>query len=223
MGSAPADPVQRIPAGILTPAFGEHPELAVHTLHICGKHHALVAVPLRGGGDQPGIFQRAGVDAYLVRAAFQHPVKILQRVDAAAHGQRDKNFSRYSGQDVGKKGASLKAGGDIVKHQLVRPGGVVQPCHLHRVGYVLDALKVRALDHPAIAHVQTGDDAFGYHKDPSFSVLHQLHAAGKVQRAGVQTFAQNRRCRAHLLQFQQLCLGGDAAAGGKGHPGHLGR
>ena len=24
-----------------------------------------------------------------------------------------------------------------------------------------------------------------------------------------------------LLQFQQLCLGGDAAAGRKGHPGHL--
>ena len=38
MRHAPADPVQRIPAGILAPALGEHPELAVHPLHVRREH-----------------------------------------------------------------------------------------------------------------------------------------------------------------------------------------
>ena len=43
---APGYPVQRIPAGVFAAALGEHPELAVHTLHVGGEHHALVAVAL---------------------------------------------------------------------------------------------------------------------------------------------------------------------------------
>ena len=34
MRHAPADPFQRVPAGILAPALGKHPELAVHPLHV---------------------------------------------------------------------------------------------------------------------------------------------------------------------------------------------
>ena len=41
---APADPVQRIPAGVLAAALGEYPELAVHPFDIRREHHALVAV-----------------------------------------------------------------------------------------------------------------------------------------------------------------------------------
>ena len=145
MRHAPADPVQRVPTGILAPTLGEHPELAVHPLHVRREHHALVAVFPGRRRDEAGVPQSARVDADLIGTAFQHPVKILQRVDAAAYGQRDEDLTGHPGQDIGEQSTALKAGGDIVEHQLVGTGSVVHPGHLHRVGHVPDALKVCAL------------------------------------------------------------------------------
>ena len=193
---APADPVQCIPAGVLAPALGEHPELAVHPLHIGREHHALVAVALCCRRDEVGIFECARVDADLVRAALEHPVKIFQRVDAAAHRERDKNFAGDAGQDIRKQRPALEAGGDIVEHQLVGTGSVVHAGHFHRVGHVPDAFKVRALDHAAIAHIKAGNNAFGDHVvSPPFTPVPAARSAqGPV-----------RRCTGSCLKWQRQC------------------
>ena len=176
MLGAPGDPVQRIAAGILAPTLGKDAELAVHPLDVGGEDDALVAIALGCSRDQAGVLQRTGVDADLVGPALEHPVEILQRVDAAAHGQRDEDLARHLGEDIGEEGAALKAGRDVVEHQLIGPGGVVEPGHFHRVGHIPDALKVRALDHPAIPDIQTGNDAFCDHfRSPPFNSAPVLH------------------------------------------------
>ena len=193
---APADPVQCIPAGVLAPALGEHPELAVHPLHIGREHHALVAVALCCRRDEVGIFECARVDADLVRTALEHPVKIFQRVDAAAHRERDKNFAGDAGQDIREQRPALEAGGDIVEHKFICTGSVVHAGHFHRVGHVPDAFKVRALDHAAIAHIKAGNNAFGDHViSPPFTPAPAARSAqGPV-----------RRCTGSCLKWQRQC------------------
>ncbi len=110
-----------------------------------------------------GSSQRARVDADLIGPALEHPVEVVQRVDAAAHGEGDEDLAGHPGKDVGEEGAALGAGRDVVEHQLVGTGRVVHPGHLHRVGHILDALEVRSLDDPPAADVQTGNDAFCDH------------------------------------------------------------
>ena len=86
---------------------------------------------------------------------------------------------------VGEEGAALGAGRDVVEHQLVRAGRVVHPGYLHRVGHVLDALEVRALDDPPAADVQTGNDAFCDHGlAPCFctSATQRLRSSAPVYR-----------------------------------------
>ena len=77
------------------------------------------------GHAEPLVVGGQDLDADLVRAALEHPVKIFQRVDAAAHRQRDKDLAGNFPQNIGEQAAALNAGGDVVKHQLVGAGVVV--------------------------------------------------------------------------------------------------
>ena len=121
----PCDPVQRVPARILAPALGKNAELAVHPLDVCREDDALVAVPLGRRRDEVGVLEGSRVDTDLIGPALEHPVKIFQRVDAAAHGEGDEDFAGHPGQDLREEGAALKTGRDVVKHQLIGPGSVV--------------------------------------------------------------------------------------------------
>ena len=165
--NAPDGPLHGVQAGILPAALGEDVELPVHALDVHGEHHALVAVLLGRRADDGGVRDGAGVHAHLVRAALQNPVKVLQRLDAAAHGQGYEDLAGYLPQNIGKEGAPFRGGGDIVKHQLVRSGGIIKPGHLHRVCHVPQALEVHALHHPAVFHVQAGNDPFCQHQPTS--------------------------------------------------------
>ena len=133
-------PIQRIDAGVLAPAFGKQHKFAVHTFNIGGKHHALVAVFLRCRRDDARVADGAGVYADLVGTAFQHTVEVVQRVDAAAHRQRDKDLAGNFPQNIGEQAAALNAGGDVVKHQLVCAGCVVVARHFDRGGHVLQEI-----------------------------------------------------------------------------------
>jgi hypothetical protein len=56
--------------------------------------------------------------------------------------------------------AAVDAGGDVEKSDLVGALLVVAAGDFHRVAGVADVLEFHALDHPAVVHVQAGDDAF---------------------------------------------------------------
>ena len=70
---APRDPVQRIAAGVLPPAFGKDPEPAVHPLDVRREDDALVAVALGRRRDEVRVLESAGVDADLVGPTLAHP------------------------------------------------------------------------------------------------------------------------------------------------------
>ena len=77
-----------------------------------------------------------------------------------------KTVLRRSREDVGEEPPPLGGGGDVVEHQLVRAAGAVVFRQLHRGGDIRQTGEIDALDHPAVPHVQAGDDAFGNHLPP---------------------------------------------------------
>ena len=157
------DPLDGLHARVLAAALGEHAELAVHPLDIGRQHHALVTVALSGLIDQIGVADGSRVDRHLVGTALQHAVEVLQGVDAAPHGQGDEDGGGHLAEDIGKEGAALHRGGDVVEHQLVGAAVGVEFAQLHRGGHVAHSLKVDALDHAAVSDVQTGDDSLCDH------------------------------------------------------------
>ena len=161
--NAAADPFDRLHAGVFAAAPGEDAEDAVHALDVGREYDALAAVAFGSRFDQLGVADCAGVDADLVRAALEHAVKIVERVDAAAHGERNKHLFCRFGQNVGKQPSALGGGRNIIENELVRPAGAVELCQLHRRGDVAEALKVDALDHAAVLDVQAGYDALCDH------------------------------------------------------------
>ena len=97
----------------------------------------------------------------LVGTALQDPVKVLQGSDAAAHCQWNEDLGCHAAEDVREEVPALSRGGDVIEHQLVSPGIVVEPSHLHRVCQVPESPKVDALHHPAVPDVETWDNALG--------------------------------------------------------------
>ena len=59
------------------------------------------------------------VDTHLVGTSSQQTVDVAQFVDAAADGERDVDFARHTAHHIGERFATLVAGGDVEKHQLI--------------------------------------------------------------------------------------------------------
>ena len=149
-----ADPVNGFHTGIVSAAARKDAEHTVHTFDVDRKHHALPAVTLCCLPDQGRIFDRAGVDADLIRPALQHAVKILQGLDAAADGQ---------GENIGKNPPPITGSGNIIKNQLVRACIAVISAQLHRRGNIAQVLKIDAFDNAPVLHVQTWNNSLGDH------------------------------------------------------------
>ena len=165
---AVADPADGLHPRVVPASPGEDPELALHPLHVGGEDHALAAVPQGGLADQVGVADGPGVYAHLVRPALEDPVKVLQGVDAAPHGEGDEHPAGGLAEDVGEQPPALGGGGDVVKHQFVGPALGVVLRQFDGGVHVVEAFKVDPLHHPAVLHVQAGDDAFGDHSCAPF-------------------------------------------------------
>lgn len=152
------DPADGLHPRVVPASPGEDPELALHPLHVGGEDHALAAVPQGGLADQVGVADGPGVHAHLIRPALEDPVKVLQGVDAAPHGEGDEHPAGGLAEDVGEQPPALGGGGDVVKHQLVGPALGVVLRQFDGGVHVVEAFKVDPLHHPAVLHVQAGDD-----------------------------------------------------------------
>ena len=159
----PADPIDGVHAGVVPAAPGEHREPAVRPGHIHRQNHALVPVDIRRLFNQVRIPDRTGVDRNLVRPALQHPVKILNRVDAAAHRKRNEDGGGHFLQDVREQLPSLSGCGDVIEHQLICAVVTVILPQFHRGGHIGQSLEVHTFHHPSVFHVQAGDNSFRNH------------------------------------------------------------
>ena len=126
-------------------------------------HHALRAEHLGQLADQLGTRQRGGVDRDLVGAGVEHGLGVVRRADPAADHERDEHVVGGPPRQLDDRLAPLVRGGDVEEHQLVGALGVVASGQLHRVAGVAQADEVGPLDHPALVHVETGDDALQGH------------------------------------------------------------
>ena len=159
-----ADPFDAVHTGVFPAALGEHVERAVDALDVGGDDDTLVTEALRGFSDEIRIADGARVDGHLVGAAGQHPVEVVEGVDAAADRERDEDLRSRPGQDVGEQFPSFKGRGDVVKHQFIGAALAVVAGQRHRVRDVLDSFKIDALHDTSVADVETGNDAFRDHR-----------------------------------------------------------
>src|SRR5690606_22190347 len=165
--------------GGLAPAVGEDlPAVrltgAGDALGINGHDNALGAEAVGGFADEVRVEYRGRVDGYLVGTSVEQVADILHGAHATADGER---VDRLAGDALdGMQGgiAAFMGGSDVEEGDLVGTLLVVAAGDLHRVAGVTDVLELHALDHPAVFHVQAGNDAFG-----------QAHVSLQIRRAHV--------------------------------------
>ncbi len=124
-----------------------------------GQHHALAAEPLRGARDEGGVLDGGGVDADFVRSRTEQFLKVLHGADAAPYRHGDVDTLHRPAHHVRHRFAGLVGGGDVQKDDLIGSLLGVVGRQLHRVACVPDVDEVDPLDHPAVPHVQTGNDS----------------------------------------------------------------
>ena len=153
------------------PWFPHPPRVDVH-------HRGTAAELPRHLRDQLRRAHRRRVNTDLLGARLDEPRGVLQRANAAAHGERHENLFGHPPHHVEQDGTPFVTGADVEEHQLVGPVLLVAAGDLDGVAGVAEVEEVGALDHAAAVHVQTGDDAFGQHDG------YQLLAGVRTSRFG---------------------------------------
>ena len=160
----PAGPGDRIEAGVLPATLDIHvPATGGAGPGVDGHDDALAAEALRTAGHQLGITHGGGVEAHLVGTGPQQRGDALNAADPTAHGEGDRDRLGAATHQLHQGGAALVAGGDVEKDQLIGPRCAVATGQFHRVTGIPQTHEVHPLHHPAIGHVETGDDPLGNH------------------------------------------------------------
>src|SRR5690606_27550843 len=114
-------------------------------------------------GHQFGALQRRAVDRDLVGAGVQHFSRIANTANAAGDTERNIDDPRDALDPVAIDPSPLRAGGDVVEHQLVRAGVAIAQRQLDDVADIDVATEANAFDHATVADVQTRNDAPAQH------------------------------------------------------------
>ena len=81
-----------------------------------GQHDALAAEFFCAVRNEPRIFYGRAVDGNFIRARFEHDAHVLDRANAAADRERNKNLSRATFSDLDHGAASLVRSSDVEKN-----------------------------------------------------------------------------------------------------------
>ena len=88
-------------------------------------------------------------------------MEILQRTDAASHGEGHKDLTSRPLHHV-RHGIPVIAGSrDVQEDDLIRSLIGIKFCQLHRIAGVPDMNEVDPFDYPAVPDIQAGDDPLG--------------------------------------------------------------
>ena len=159
-GCDPPGPVNRVEAGGLASAMGEHfPAARPGALGVDGAHDALGAIAPRRVRDELRILDARGVDRHLVGAGVEQAADVVDRAHAAADRQRDEDLRRYIFDYRQDEIAPVAAGRDVEERKLVRALLVVAPRDFHRIAGIAEADEVHPLDHTPGGNVKAGNDA----------------------------------------------------------------
>ena len=93
---------------------------------------------------------------------------VVERADAAAHGERHEDLLGRAADHVEHDVAPFVAGRDVEKDQLVGPFLLVPRGNLDRVAGIAQVQEVGPLDHAAAVDVQTGNHTLGEHRRDAF-------------------------------------------------------
>ena len=104
---------------------------------------------------------RSGVDGDLVGARPEQRVDVGHRRHAATDGERNEDGLGRSSDDVERRLAALRRGGDVEESQLVSTLSVVSSSKLDRVTSVAQADEVDPLDYSPVMDIQARDDPDG--------------------------------------------------------------
>src|ERR687898_730249 len=163
-------PFERVEPGRLTGAVDEDlvarrdARTGADVLDLGAEHDALPAERLGAVPDDLRIPDGHRVDADLLGARLEHVEHVVDRPDAAAHGERDEYVAGDTAHGLEVDLALLGAGGDVVEDDLVdlvvvEPGGEILG---GGDGDVVPEL-LRLRDSP-VDHVEAGDEALGQHR-----------------------------------------------------------
>ena len=139
----------------------------LHALGIDIHHNTLAAEPPGRLVHKLRILHGGRVDRHLVAAGQQQLADVLERANAAAHGERHEHLLGRAADHVEHDVAPFVAGRDVEEHQLVGPFLLVPRGHLDRIAGVAEVDEIRALHHAPAVDVQTGNHTLGQHGAPA--------------------------------------------------------
>ncbi len=155
-----------------------------------------------------GFFTAAELIETLSRAGQQQLADVLERANAAAHGERHENLLGRAADDVEHDVAAFVAGRNVEKHELVGAFLLVPRGHLDRIARIAKVHEIRALHHASAVDIETGNHTLSEHFEaPSGSVL----AGGLGRRSidfgqgfslGRALWAVNRRDTLQIVGFK---------------------
>src|SRR6185437_14978092 len=194
------DPVEGI-AGRIARACGVAGELLhaialIDALAVDAHHHALRAEALAQRVDQFGVLERRRIHRYLLRARRQDLLRQGHRADSSGHAEGNVQSARHARYPGAVHRAPFRTRGDVVEHEFIRARVAIAGGKLQDVADDAVVAKTHALDHLAVAHVQTGNYAFGKNGCKSSAAMSSSSNALPLTAALAPACASARRSRA---------------------------
>ena len=107
--------------------------------------------------------KRGGIDADLVRPRCKDRGRLLQRANASAHRERNKQFACRSAHRIEQCGTTLVRRRDIKQHDFVGSQRTMRLCQFGRIARIAQVLELHAFHNASALHVQASDNAFSQH------------------------------------------------------------